>query len=86
MERALAGQDLTLERVPLPQEAGPQEAPLERLRAFKDLLNAALAELNAGRPRACVRCAIPLPSEDLDELPWADRCRDASTCGLGEPR
>lgn len=86
LEGLLAGQNLTLQGVELPQERDPSASPLERLQAFKGLLNACLRELDEGRQRCCVRCARPLPSDDLDALPWADRCRDASTCDPGQPR
>lgn len=86
MERILAGQDITLSDVLLPQERDPGPSPLERLRVFKDLLNETLRELTEGRDRCCTTCGTPLPSAHLEELPWAFRCLDSSTCSPATPR
>lgn len=74
IERLLAGQDITLADVPLPHEADPGESPLERLRRFKGVLQAALDGLARGGAPRCLRCGRAIPDVALDELPWADTC------------
>lgn len=86
IEELLAGQSITLADVKLPQERDPGPSPLERLRAFKDLLNEALAELVSGQERSCRTCGKSLPAAELDETPWAFRCSDSSTCSSQDPR
>lgn len=86
IEHILAGQSITLADVQLPQERDPGPSPLERLRAFKDLLNEALRELESGAERACIRCGKSLPADELDETPWAFRCSDPSSCSPATPR
>ncbi|MGE0710820.1 MAG: hypothetical protein AB7N76_01960 [Planctomycetota bacterium] len=80
IEKILAGQELTLADVELPQERDPGPSPLERLEAMKRLLNETLAELSRGEPRRCLRCGAPLPDAVLDEMPWAFRCAHDAPC------
>ena len=75
IEAILAGQNVTLSDIALPQHREPGETPLERLQRFKALLNEALAELNRGEARACGRCGALLPDVVLDEIPWASCCQ-----------
>ena len=74
IEQILAGQDLRIQDVKLPQERQPGETPLERLQRFKALLSEALAELARGEPRRCRHCQAPLSAQTLDELRWAWSC------------
>ena len=74
IEKHLAGQNVTLADVKLPQVQTPGKTPLERLQRFKGLLNETLAELNRGEARACQRCQEPLGAAVLDEMPWAFAC------------
>ena len=80
IEKILAGQNVTLADVVLPQDRDPRESPLERLQAFKGLLNETLAELARGEGRCCRTCGKPLPDNELDEMPWAFRCNSAAGC------
>ena len=75
LEALLAGQDLRIADLALPQARRPGETPLERLQRLRALLGAALARLDAGQPTLCEACATPLPAAELDALPWATRCR-----------
>ncbi len=74
LEQLLAGQDVTLADLQLPQERDPAETPLERLRAFKALLQAVLEGLRRGEVRTCERCGGAIPDAALDEAPWVDAC------------
>ena len=80
IEKILAGQNVTLADIVLPQDRDPRETPLERLQAFKALLNETLAELERGEGRCCRTCGKPLPDNELDEMPWAFRCNSAAGC------
>ena len=56
----------------------PGERPVERLRRFMALID---SKIQASRPSAapgyglCESCEAPLPFIELEQLPWADRCR-----------
>ena len=58
--------------------AKPGERPVERLRRFMSLVD---SKIQASRPGAapgyglCESCETPLPFIELEQLPWADRCR-----------
>ena len=41
-----------------------------------ELVDDALARLDAGTFGACVRCGRPIPPDRLEALPWAPRCID----------
>jgi RNA polymerase-binding protein DksA len=41
-----------------------------------ELVDEALARLDAGTFGACVRCGRPIPPDRLEALPWAPRCID----------
>ena len=41
-----------------------------------ELVDEALARLDAGTFGTCVRCGKPIPLERLEALPWAARCID----------
>jgi hypothetical protein len=74
LETLLAGQNLDLASLPLPQGADPSETPLERLRRFKELLQVTLTANVQGEHPACRVCGRPIPELALDELPWATTC------------
>lgn len=74
LETLLAGQNLDLSTLPLPQGADPSETPLERLRRFKELLQVTLTSNVQGEHPACRVCGRPIPELALDELPWATTC------------
>lgn len=56
----------------------PGERPIERLRRFMALID---SKIQASRPSAaasyerCESCEAPLPFIELEQFPWADRCR-----------
>lgn len=74
LETLLAGQDLDLSMIALPQGADPSETPLERLRRFKGILQVTLTANVQGEHPACRACGRPIPEPALDELPWATTC------------
>lgn len=43
-----------------------------------DLVEAALARLDAGTYGACVQCGRPVGGERLEAIPWAARCIDCA--------
>jgi hypothetical protein len=75
MEKILAGQDIRLEGIPLPQEDDPSEPPLERLRRFARLLTEVAGRLGTEAYGRCGACGAGLSERELVETPWADRCR-----------
>ncbi len=78
IEVLLAGQNVTLADVPLPQEAKPGEKPLEKLRRFKALLNETLGAMDEGIHPCCKKCRSPLLDVVLDEMPWATWCQECA--------
>jgi RNA polymerase-binding transcription factor DksA len=75
LEAALAGQDVRLDGVKLPQEEDPSEPPVERLRRFMRLLD---ARLKAAEIDRCTRCGGEIGAPALGETPWADVCRSCA--------
>lgn len=59
----------------------PGERPAEKLRRALDQIEARRGLLEAGDDRfgRCGVCAVDLGEVDIDELPWADRCRAHAT-------
>jgi DnaK suppressor protein len=41
-----------------------------------ELVDEALARLDAGTFGTCIRCGQPIPADRLEALPWAPRCID----------
>ncbi len=74
IEDMLAGQDIILKDVELPNQKKPGETMLERFQRFKDLLGQTLAEINRGERRTCQRCHGELPAALLDDMPWIWHC------------
>ncbi|MFO0579938.1 MAG: TraR/DksA C4-type zinc finger protein [Polyangia bacterium] len=71
----LNGERVSLEGV---LAARPGEQPAERLRRFLTLID---AKIQASRRDsltsygACERCGAALPFTELQQVPWAERCR-----------
>ena len=74
IEEILAGANLTLSDVKLPESQTPGETELERFQRFKALLSETLAEINRGEARTCLGCQQPIADALLDEMPWSFRC------------
>lgn len=73
--RLLNGEHVDLESLIAGQ---PGERPVERLRRFLGLID---SKIQASRPGSharfgvCERCGTPLPFTELEQMPWAERCR-----------
>jgi hypothetical protein len=78
LEALLSGQDAGVAEVELPQDKRPGETPVERLQRYRRRLNEVLGCLQRGEALRCERCARALPDLELDETPWATRCRACS--------
>lgn len=77
----LAGKDRERELAALPAfTAKPGLKPEERLRLYLDHVESRRELLVAGDPRygRCEKCGAELSLPELEEMPWADRCRQ---CG-----
>lgn len=51
----------------------------ERATQHLELVDAALARLDAGTFGACLRCGKPIPPGRIEALPWAAHCIDCQT-------
>lgn len=73
--RLLSGENVDAEGL---LAAQPGERPAERLRRFLELID---SKIQASRPDshtrfgACEHCGTPLPFPELEQMPWAQRCR-----------
>ena len=74
----LAGQNATLQDIKLPNEIKPGLKPIEKVRAFLDLVIRAQRRLGTEAWGACVECGVELPQAALDDTPWIEVC---NRCG-----
>ena len=59
----------------------PGESKVEKLQRFLALVDARIKTLRSGalsRFGRCERCDTPISFTELEQLPWADRCRVCS--------
>ena len=75
LEELLAGQNVTLDNIPLPQEDDPSEPPVERLRRFLRILQGAADRLRSDEYGRCLRCGAEFTAAEVAETPWVERCR-----------
>ncbi len=81
LAEVLAGADKELEIQQLPIFGGkPGMRPEEKLRAFLGLIESRRELLVNGDDRfgRCDVCGRELSELELDEMPWADRCRECA--------
>ncbi len=73
----LAGKDKTSALAALPDLGKPGMRPEEKLRAYLDLIEATRHLLLADGDEfgRCIGCGERLSELELDEMPWAQRCR-----------
>lgn len=74
LTRLLAGQQVTLATLKLPNEQKPGLRPEEKLRRFLDQISRAQRRLGTPAWGLCVDCGAALPESALDETPWLERC------------
>ena len=74
IEEILAGGNLTLRDVKLPENKKPGETELERFQRFKALLGETLAQINRGEARTCSKCGQPIADKFVDDMPWIFTC------------
>ena len=80
----LAGKDRERALAALPAfTVRPGLRPEERLRLYLDHVESRRQLLVSGDPRygVCERCGAELSVMELEEMPWADRCRACGTEG-----
>ena len=70
----LAGKNVTLATLKLPQEQTPGERKEERLRRYLDLVSRAQKRLGTTAWGTCVHCDAPIREVVLDEAPWTETC------------
>lgn len=73
--RLLSGERVSLDGV---LAARPGERPIERLRRFLDVIDSKIqASQHDSHSRFgfCGICDAPLPFVELQQVPWAERCR-----------
>ena len=60
----------------------PGETPEEKVRRYMKDIQAKVDAINnnTGTYGKCEKCGVELPYVELEQLPWADRCR---RCGSG---
>ncbi len=76
LTEVLAGMNVTLATMKLPNEEKPGEKPHERLRRFLDQIIRAQRRLGTAEFGKCQDCGQPLPDLALDESPWTEQCHD----------
>lgn len=78
----LAGKDVRLvELADLRGRGRPLVSPEQKLRAYLDLINERRKALEAddGTYGVCEICEAPLSWAELDQMPWATRCRECAS-------
>jgi RNA polymerase-binding transcription factor DksA len=75
LEEILAGQNIQLNDIKLPQFEDAAEPPSETLRRFMRHLADISARLGTPEFGRCGKCGAELSEAALVETPWADRCR-----------
>lgn len=76
--RLLSGERVDLELIAANR---PGETPVERLRRFLDLIDSkvqATRKDSHNRYGCCEICEAQLPFSELEQMPWADRCRSCA--------
>lgn len=85
LERLLAGEKGTLATMKVPGLGGAsdQEDPIDRIRKYIEFLKAKVKHIldDDGMYGRCEVCKTPLGKPELDEMPWADTCRDCAAKG-----
>lgn len=74
LTKLLAGQNVTLTTMKLPNEQKPGLKPVEKLRMYLDQIIRAQRRLGTPAFGHCVDCQIALPDAALDDSPWIERC------------
>ena len=62
----------------------PGEKPEEKLRRYLDKIQGMMRALREGGYGLCEVCGQEIPYAELDEMPWADTCRDCAAKGLAK--
>lgn len=74
----LSGERVELESI---VSARPGERPVERLRRFLDLIDSKIQATRRDSPNSygfCELCGTQLPFSELEQMPWAERCRSCA--------
>lgn len=74
LEDVLAGQNVQLADIKLPQHDDPAEPPAEKLRRFMRYLADVQARMGTPEFGRCAKCGAEMPEAALVQTPWADRC------------
>lgn len=74
----LAGKNVTMSTIKLPQEMKPGLKPEEKLRLFLDQIVRAQRRLDAADFGLCVQCQEPFPKGAIDDTPWLETCEDCA--------
>lgn len=86
LERLLREEKGTLANLPVPGIGGgsDQEDPIDRLRKYLELLKERVGHINKadGLYGRCIHCQRGLSEPELNEVPWADTCRECAAKGL----
>lgn len=86
LARLMAGEEGSLAKMKLPGlgARSGDDAPEDRLRAYLELLKGQLRHIldEDGLYGCCRHCAAPLGRTELDEMAWADTCRDCAAKGV----
>jgi len=74
----LAGKNVTLATIVLPQDQKPGETKEERLRRFLNQISRAQKRLGTPTWGLCVTCHAALPDGVLDDTPWTEECNSCA--------
>jgi RNA polymerase-binding transcription factor DksA len=80
---ALAGLEVDLNTLKLPEEKEPGLTPVEKLRRYLDLLERSRRSFDDGTWGRCVSCGTVLTLVQLDAMPWAEHCQKCAAAGRG---
>ncbi len=74
----LAGKNVTISTIVLPQDDKPGLKPEEKVRLFLDLIVRAQHRLGTEAFGKCVECDTEFPKGALDDTPWLETCGDCA--------
>lgn len=83
LTKLLAGQNIELKDILLPEEQKPGERPEEKLRRLLDRINRVIRSFDDGTFGTCHVCGEPIAPAELEESPWTGIHRGCLARGLG---
>ncbi len=76
LTQLLAGMNVTMSTIELPQDMLPGLKPHEKVRIFLDQIIRAQNRLETKAFGACIECGQEFPKGAVDDTPWIETCED----------